>query len=378
MRAPRIAVVLTQLGYGGAERQTYELLRRLAGSEWAPRLVICLSEQLEPYGPLIEALGYPLVVIPRRSSFDLGRLRRLGAELRAGRIELVHAVHLLASGYSWLARRAIAGRRMLPTVRGTVVRPGRLKSWTYRRMLRSCPVTLVNSRRGAAFLVERFGAPPNRLRVVPNGVDFSRLRAGAPGRLRAELGVDPELRLVGLVGKNRPVKNIPRFMEILRRLLAGGTPVAGVLIGHGLGEEARTQLAPDLPAERLHLLGPRDDVPALLADLDLLLLTSDSEGCPNVVIEALGSGVPVVAGNVGDVEAMITPSRTGEIIDPPSDTGAFVAATRQVLAERDAYHRQVLTDRSRLERQYSLDAMTRSTVELWQQVLEGAPESEAG
>ncbi|MDQ7005743.1 MAG: hypothetical protein Q9Q40_00770 [Acidobacteriota bacterium] len=72
---------------------------------------------------------------------------------------------------------------------------------------------------------------------------------------------------------------------------------------------------------------------------------------------------------------MITPSRTGEIIDPPSDTGAFVAATRQVLAERDAYHQQVLTDRSRLERQYSLDAMTRSTVELWLEVLEGAPGS---
>ncbi len=375
MRAPRIAVTLTQLGYGGAERQTYELLRRLAGRPWAPRVVICLSEQLEPYGPRIEALGYPLRVIPRRSSFDLGRLRRLGAELRAERIELVHAVHLLASGYTWLARRAIAGRCMLPTVRGTVVHPGRLKSWTYRRMLRGCPVTLVNSRRGAAFLSARFGAPAERLRVVPNGVDFSRLRSEASGALRAELGVDPELGLVGLVGKLRPVKNIPRFVEILRRLLAGGAPVAGVLIGHGLDEAARAALAPDLPARRLHLLGPRDDVPALLADLDLLLLTSDSEGCPNVVIEALGCGVPVVAGNVGDVGEMITPSRTGEIIDPPDDVESFVDAARRVLADRHAYHQRVLADRARLEGQYSLDAMTRSTVELWQQVLQESLEA---
>ena len=68
---------------------------------------------------------------------------------------------------------------------------------------------------------------------------------------------------------------------------------------------------------------------------------------------------------------------TGEIIDPPSDVDAFVAAAQQVLADREGYHQRVLADRSRLESQYSLDAMTRSTVELWREVLKGGLRSEA-
>ncbi|RMG48969.1 MAG: hypothetical protein D6718_00640, partial [Acidobacteria bacterium] len=167
----RVGIVVSQLGYGGAERQTALLLERLAESPWRPDIVCCLSEAVEPYGPLLQRLGYPLAVLPRRRSFELGRLLALRRLIRRERLTLVHAVHLLASGYAFLATRACRGVRLLPSARGTVVWPARVKRVIYRAMFRSCPRTLVNSSAGARFLVERYAAPPERIVVIPNGID---------------------------------------------------------------------------------------------------------------------------------------------------------------------------------------------------------------
>jgi glycosyltransferase involved in cell wall biosynthesis len=366
---PRVAAVLTQLGFGGAERQTVALLRRLAGTDWAPALVVCLSEDLEPYGPELEALGYRLDVLPRRGSFDLLRLLRLRRLLRRERIELVHAVHLLASGYCALATRWGRGPRLLPTVRGTVVRPGPLRRAIYRRMFRRCPRTLVNSQRGARFLVEHLGAPAARLAVVPNGVDFDALvRRAASPCLRAELGLPEEAVVVGYVGKDSRVKNVPRFLEIVRRLQARRDGLHAVLIGTHLDEPARARLAPDLPPARVHFLGPRGDVPALLAEMDALVLTSNSEGSPNIVLEALALGVPVVSSDVGDVAAMIPSADLGAVV-PPADVDAYVSCLDALLARRRDVHAAAPATRGWLDERYGLDAMVRRTTDLWREVL---------
>ena len=145
----RIAVTLAQLTHGGAERQTVELLRRLRGTEWEPAVVICLSEDLEPYGPIIRDLGYRLQVLPRTSSFDLTRVLKLRRMLHQEQIDLVHAVQLRASAYSWLACQGREKPRVLPTVRATLRRLGIIRWCIYRLMLKRSPHTLVNSYRGA-------------------------------------------------------------------------------------------------------------------------------------------------------------------------------------------------------------------------------------
>ena len=162
---PRIAVVFTQLGLGGAERQHFLLLRRLAerNHPWRPALVACLSEDLDPYGPALEALGYRLVVLPRRGSFDLGRLARLRRLLRAEGIDLCHAVHLLASGYCWLAARG-GGPVVLPTIRGGVTGRGRLRRFLYAVAFTRSPLILANSERGREALERAWGVRPGTRR----------------------------------------------------------------------------------------------------------------------------------------------------------------------------------------------------------------------
>ncbi len=116
-RPPRVVVVVSHLGLGGAERQTIELLRQLRDTEWAPVRVVCLSGRSRPYGETVRALGYPLSILARAGGFDVGRwlaLRRLFRRERAG---VVHAVNWFATGYS--SPRTIQGGPRLSAAFGT-------------------------------------------------------------------------------------------------------------------------------------------------------------------------------------------------------------------------------------------------------------------
>lgn len=361
---PRVAVVLTQLGYGGAEKQTVTLLQRLAGTADAPALVVCLSGDLEPYARVIGDLGYPVVVLDRARSFDLARLWRLRRLLARERIDVVHAVHLLASGYCALATWG-SRVQLLPSARGAIARPHPLRFFVYRRMLRRAPFVLVNSDRGARFLVDTLDARESALRIVPNGIDFAALRARADGAAaRATLGVPTGAPLVGYVGKDSPVKNIPRLVAVLESLLAARPDAHAFLAGTRLDEDARSRLAPSLPRDRVHWLGKRDDVPSLLAAASVVLLTSNSEGCPNVVLEALALGTPVVSTDVGDVRTMVGDGASGDALFP-DDIAAFVAKAVSWI-ERGAEGRDRVRARGAwLEERYGVEAMVSTTTSIW-------------
>jgi glycosyltransferase involved in cell wall biosynthesis len=365
---PRIAVVVSQLGAGGAERQTVELLRGLRDSPWRPQLVVCLSRDLHPFQEDIRGFGYTIEVLPRAGSYDPGRLRRLRGLLRRHRIGIVHAVHLLASGYAFLATRGPGMPAVLPTIRGTVIDPGPLRGLIYRWMFHSCPRALANSHRGAAFVERRFAVPPGRIAVVPNGIDFTAAReASALQGLRAALAIPAHAPLVVYVGKNSTVKNVPRFMATWKQVSAAWPDAHAVLIGGGLGVQDRPALLGDCPPHRTHCLGLRDDVPSLLSQADVLVLTSNSEGAPNVVLEALAVGTPVVSTDVGDVPRMVLHESTGFVV-PSARPEELAAAVGRVLAGRREFRGAVLEDAARLEREYSVEAMIANTVTLWQEI----------
>jgi len=377
MRRPRVGIVVTQLGYGGAEKQTYEMVRRLKETSWAPVAIYCLSGQLEPYKTAIEQEGYRVHVLDRASSFDPIRLLQLRQQLKRDGITIVHAVHLLASAYAWIATRGLPDVVVLPTMRGTVVRPGRLRTAVYRRMLASSPRILANSHSGSEFLIRNFCADPAAVMVVPNGIDFALLRElHEPARLRSELGLASTEQVIGFVGRNSRVKNVARFLDVFRRIRTLRPNVKAVLIGHGLGEDARQSLAADLPRSVAFFLGPRQDVPTLLSGLDALVLTSDSEGCPNVVLEALAVGTPVVASNVGDVARMISPG-LGYVVCP-QDIAGYVAAIGSLL-DTHSKSRELLDASRTLAPIYGMQAMVESTLRVWRDcaaIAENAPARE--
>jgi glycosyltransferase involved in cell wall biosynthesis len=357
----RVVVVVSHLGLGGAERQTLELLRQLRGTAWAPVRVVCLSGQVSPYGDAVRALGYPLSIIARAGGFDVGRWLALRRLFRRERASVIHAVNWFASGYSVLAQSMQA--QIVSSIRNSHLPAGRVRQSALPPLIRRAASVLVNSERGRQLVIQTCKVPPARVALVPNGIDVDRLRTTTPpGALRHELAIPSRSPVVLYVGRNARVKNIPRLLDVVRQVLQTTPEAHVVLAGEGL--DRRIVDGSDLAsASRLHCLGPRDDIPSLLRDATLLLLTSDSEGMPNVVLEALAAGVPVVATAVGDLAQML-PEQCGVLV--PCDTEPLVSAVRRVIADAPAFAAAVEQYSTQLRATHSVEAMANRTVAVWQ------------
>lgn len=356
----RVVVVVSQLSFGGAERQTLDLLRQLRGTSWAPVRVICLSANASPHGDAVRALGYPLSIVHRASRFDLGRSLALHRLLRRDAADVVHAVNWFASGYAVLAKPR--GARVISSIRNSHLPVGRVRRFALTRLIRRSDGVLVNSDRGRQLVVQTCKVAPARVSLVPNGIDVDRLRSAAPaGEFRQELGIPADAPVVAYVGRNARVKNIPRLLGVVRSLLQASPDVRIVLAGEGL--DPRLVEGTDLAnVSRLSCLGPRRDIPSLLRDVTVLVLTSDNEGMPNVVLEALASGVPVVATDVGDLAHMLPPS-CGALVPP--DVGQLSSAVLRVIADAPAYRRAAEQHAASIAATYSSQAMANRTIDVW-------------
>jgi glycosyltransferase involved in cell wall biosynthesis len=365
----RVAVVVSHLGFGGAERQTLDLLQQLRGTASAPVGVICLSANAGAHGDTVRALGYPLEVVPRAGGFDLGRVLALRRLLHEHAADVIHAVNWFASGYAVLAKPR--GARVVSSIRNSHLPAGVLRRLALTRLVRRSDGVLVNSERGRDLVMAACRVPAARIALVRNGIDVDRLRSGAVlGSLRRELGIPDAAPLVLYVGRHARVKNIPRLLSVARLLFQANADVRIVLAGDGLDRSlvAGTPLAHE---PRLACLGPRADIPSLLRDATVLALTSDSEGMPNVVLEALASGLPVVATDVGDL-SRIVPHGCGVLVPP--DAARLASAILQVMAGAAGYRRAAERQAATMALAYSSQAMARRTVDLWKAVAQRADE----
>jgi glycosyltransferase involved in cell wall biosynthesis len=180
-------------------------------------------------------------------------------------------------------------------------------------------------------------APP-RIEVIANGVDTARFAPGPQAAAREALGLPAEGRLLASVGHLSPRKGFQRVLRVLPEVLAAAPDLRFAVIG-GKGGEADN--GPDLKrqaaelglTERVIFAGsqPPDSIAQWLQAADAFVLASDHEGCPNVVWEAMATGLPVVATRVGEVPAMVPPA-TGIVIDQAEDAPALRDALVAVLA----------------------------------------------
>jgi glycosyltransferase involved in cell wall biosynthesis len=176
---------------------------------------------------------------------------------------------------------------------------------------------------------------PDRFLVVPPGLDLAPFLASerVRGELRRELGLAPDAALVGIVARLVPIKAHEVFLEAAARLADRRPAVQFVVAGDGECRGALEARAAQLGlAGRVHFLGWRADLDRVYADLDVVALTSDNEGSPVALIEALAAARPVVATRVGGVPDLIEAGRNGLLV-PPRDSAALAAALDELLAD---------------------------------------------
>jgi glycosyltransferase involved in cell wall biosynthesis len=177
-------------------------------------------------------------------------------------------------------------------------------------------------------------APRGRFQVIPLGFDLSPFEQCEihRGKLRAELGVGPDVKLVAIIGRMVPVKDHATFVAAAEIIAARRPDVHFVFVGRGaLEAEIRSDVRRRGLEPRSHFLGWRDDLPVIYADLDVAALSSINEGTPVSIIEAIASGLPVVATEVGGVPDVLRNGARGSLV-PPRDPRAMAAAIERAFS----------------------------------------------
>ncbi|MBI2300047.1 MAG: glycosyltransferase, partial [Armatimonadetes bacterium] len=231
---------------------------------------------------------------------DLRALWAMYREIRRLRPTIVHT-HTAKAGFLGRVAAWMAGVPVIVhTYHGHVLRGyfGPLKTALYRTLERLCAhlstCLLTVSEAVREDLLSLGVGRPSQMRVVPLGLELRRFAEVPPGGgcLRRELGLRPEVPLIGYCGRLVPIKNLSLYLRAVARLAARRPDLHAVVIGDG---ELRAALEAEAAAldlgQVVHFLGWRQDTPALYRDLDLMVLTSRNEGTPVAVIEAAAAGV---------------------------------------------------------------------------------------
>lgn len=166
--------------------------------------------------------------------------------------------------------------------------------------------------------------------------------------------------VAGTAGRLVPVKNHRALLDALQRLQQRGITPMLLVAGDGPLRDGIAQQAAALGLERqVRLLGHRPDIETVLAALDVFVLPSASEGLPNTVLEAMASGVPVVATHVGGVDELVEHGETG-LLTPPGATGALARAIEDLLRDPARRAAMAAAARRRARAEFDLDAMIRT------------------
>lgn len=372
-RRPLIAHVVYRLDVGGLENGVVNLINRLPEESFR-HAVISLTD-ITDFRERISRRDVRFVELhkPPGHAFRLyGRLRRLFREMRPAVVHTRNLAALEAQVPAWLAGVPVRihgehGRDMSDL-------SGNSRKYRMLRRLFSPWVQqyVTVSRDLEGYLVDHVHVSSRRVRHIYNGVDVERFQP------KQHLSVDQGDGVVtlGWVGRMQPVKDPLILVELMRRLATRPVPgepeVKLLMVGDG---PMYGQVAQFLADHGLHdvveLAGNRDDIPELLRRMDLFLLPSLGEGISNTVLEAMATGLPVIASAVGGNLELVDDRRTGRLV-PVADIAALEAVVRDYLQQPAQIREHGASARERAEARFSLQAMIEGYDQLYRSALGGA------
>jgi glycosyltransferase involved in cell wall biosynthesis len=344
----------TDMRIGGAEMLTASIIRRLDRARFSPELC-CLKER----GELGEALAD---VIPvhhglLRNKFDLRVWPRLSGLLRDRQI---NAVITVGAGDKMFWGRLAARRVGVPVVLSALHSTGWPDSvGRMNRML--TPITdafIAVAASHGKFLVDNLRVPAKKVAVIPNGVDTERFAPiGDVAEVRRGLAIGHADPVVGIVAALRPEKNHELFLEMARRVARQLPATRFLIIGDGPCRAPLEHRARELGLQQNVLfLGSRNDVPRLLAAIDVFVLTSHIEANPVSILEAMSAGRPVVSSDVGSIHEAVADGETGFLV-APGDAEGLAHRVLELLHDPSLSRLMGKTARRAVIERWSIDAM---------------------
>ncbi len=307
----KICFIAGTLGIGGAERQLSYIANCLRRRQ-VQVTVLSLTRDEFWEAELIKA-GVPVIWVGKHQN-RLLRLIRIIAELAKISPDVIHSHHFYTNLYASIAG-IILGKPSVGSSRSDLRYEIEITGRLLGKLSIFMPDILSANSRNSIKLANKFGIPQINLFYIPNA-----MTAVSSEKLDTE---DKTVKVLS-VGRLSKEKRFDRLINILNRLYQSGClGFKAIIIGEGPLREQIVQLAQELnlTPPLLEFRNYTKEIGLAYSEADLLVLTSDVEGTPNVVLEAMAYGLPVVASKVGGVDEIIEQGKTGFLVDPQNEEG---------------------------------------------------------
>jgi len=375
---PRILELRSVFGTGGGPEKTI-LLGTARTDRSRYEITVCyIRDARDPIfsiGGRAAPLGVDYVEVVERSSFDVGIIPKLRRLIRDRRIDIIHA-HDPKTNVLTLLLAKLEGAIPLTTAHGyTGNSPRELRVYypLDKRLMRYFPIAIAVSEDLRETAIAH-GAKPERVRTITNGIDASLFRRdrSREAAIRAALGVRPDEVVIGSVGRAARQK---RFDLLLRAFAEASKTRPGLrLLIAGDGEEraALERLAEELGVGRACLLGHRSDIADLHHAFDIFVQSSDYEGTPNAVLEAMAFETPVVATTAGGTAQLVEDGVHGLLL-APGDERALARRILEAVGDPEGRARRAAAARRRVEGDLSFDTRMRRVEAIYDELMATQP-----
>jgi len=334
----QVVHVIVGLNVGGAELMLKRLIEEAQQSRCVDHQVITLTD-VGIVGAQLQAVGIKVHALKMHSALSAPKaLFKLVRFIRQNKPTIVQTWMYHADLLGGLAARLAGNRNVIWGVRTTNVQAGGTPATTAvmyvcAYLSRWIPRVIVCAADASRRAHEKVGYDKSRMAVISNGFDLSSLAVTLDqgASLRAELGIQSDNVVIGMLGRFNPAKDQQNFVQATGRLARAYPNARFLMVGRGLdwsNAELKRWIDETGFASRFILLGERSDVAVCLRAMDMFCLSSRTEGFPNVVGEAMAVGLPCVVTDVGDAAMLI--ADTG-IVVPKEDSAALAAGLEKLL-----------------------------------------------
>jgi glycosyltransferase involved in cell wall biosynthesis len=354
----RLLYVVGQLGLGGLERQLYYLLTNLDHARYRPVVVVWNLNPRDKYYRDFEALQIPIYGFPADWTpfFKLKALRILARQISP---EVIHSYGFHTNFAAYYAAGGI-GAVAIGSLRGDFVR-AKQDGGFFRGMVNArWPLTHIVNSQAAADTTNRATSPfvPKKVFVIRNGLDLERFRHMD--------NIVQKRGYIAAVGSLLPIKRWDRLLRVIQKVTAvGKKDVFFQIAGDGPLRPALEKLAGDLGVSgNVQFQGAINDISGFLNRAKFLVHTSESEGCPNAVMEAMACGLPVVAMEAGDIPCLVEHGKTGFVVSQ-GDEATFVRRVSELLNDDELCLSMGLAAREKAKREFTLERLVSETLAVY-------------
>jgi len=356
----KIVHVTFDMGIGGAEQVICNLIENTDTSKYEVS-VLCIDQPVGPFGMQLRKKGFQITALNRKPGFDISLIRDIRRHITCHKTDVLHCHQYTPYVYGLLAALFTRCRvvftehgRFYPDLR----KPKRILLNPFLSLLTDSVTAISWATREALVRFENF--PRHKIKIVYNGIDDSEYLLPRNPRLKTALEIPNDAFVLGTVARLDPIKNQKMMIRALELLGQFRSEIFLLIIGDGPERENLEEFASELGlASHVIFTGFREDAAMFYKITDIFLLTSFSEGTAMTLLEAMASGLPCIATDVGGNPEIVMNGETGFII-PSRDEKILAEKIRELLGNDLMRKRMGKAGRKRFEENFTAAGMTSS------------------